>query len=104
MPRAEWSLFSDPSCNPICAAMLAGTDGTDGNTLVPGCGFKPYDAEPGVLEKNARAAENLEEAVLLARRSAFVQRVLPAKTLANYRDVKLEGLEAEDRTLRGPDL
>ena len=69
--------------------------------LCPAVDLNLYDAEPGVFRKNARAAGKLEEAVLLARSSAFVQSVLPAKTLANYCDVKLEDWkrcrEAEDQ-------
>ena len=84
----------DPSCNPHLAfAMLlqAGLDGIRRELpLCPAVDLNLYDAEPGVLEKMPALPENLEEAVLLARRSAFVQRVLPAKTLANYCDVKLE--------------
>ena len=95
----------DPSCNPHLAfAMLlqAGLDGIRRELpLCPAVDLNLYDAEPGVLEKMPALPENLEEAVLLARSSAFVQSVLPAKTLANYCDVKLEDWkrcrEAEDQ-------
>ena len=84
----------DPSCNPHLAfAMLlqAGLDGIRRELpLCPAVDLNLYDADPGVLEKMPALPENLEEAVLLARSSAFVQSVLPAKTLANYCDVKLE--------------
>ena len=95
----------DPSCNPHLAfAMLlqAGLDGIRRELpLCPAVDLNLYDADPGVLEKMPALPENLEEAVLLARSSAFVQSVLPAKTLANYCDVKLEDWkrcrEAEDQ-------
>ena len=88
----------DPSCNPHLAfAMLlqAGLDGIRRELpLCPAVDLNLYDADPGVLEKMPALPENLEEAVLLARSSAFVQSVLPAKTLANYCDVKLEDWHA----------
>ena len=95
----------DPSCNPHLAfAMLlqAGLDGIRRELpLCPAVDLNLYDADPGVLEKMPALPENLEEAVFLARSSAFVQSVLPAKTLANYCDVKLEDWkrcrEAEDQ-------
>ena len=95
----------DPSCNPHLAfAMLlqAGLDGIRRELpLCPAVDLNLYDADPGVLEKMPALPENLEEAVSLARSSAFVQSVLPAKTLANYCDVKLEDWkrcrEAEDQ-------
>ena len=82
----------DPSCNPHLAfAMLlyAGLDGIRRELPLPAAvDLNLYNA--GDLQGLPMLPENLKEAVALARNSQFVGNILPAKTLENYCDAKLE--------------
>ena len=78
----------DPSCNPYFTVALlleAGLEGLEDRLpLPPSADFDLYAANPAQRQGLELLPRSLEEALDLAQASAFVRRVLPAPTLANY--------------------
>ena len=83
----------DPSCNPYLAFALVIAAGMEGikqrMPLPPAFDANLYDAAPESLKDLPRIPENLGVAIELAQQSAFVQRVLPLKTIDKFLNSKL---------------
>lgn len=82
----------DPSCNPYLAfslVMVAGLEGIQ-NRLpgVPPFDANLYEAKADQLKGIASIPENLCAAIELARKSTFIPRVLPVKTIDKFLSIK----------------
>lgn len=95
----------DPSCNPYLAFTLIIQAGLEGITkqmpLTPAFDANIYEAKADKLNSLALIPENLGAAIELARKSTFVQRVLPSKTIDKFLSSKWAEwnryTEAEDK-------
>ncbi len=91
----------DPLCNPYLAFTLllnAGMEGVDEQlTLCDPADVNLYAAEADMLKQYERLPQQLDEAIRLARDSAFIARQLPPETVAKYladKQEKWQGYEA----------
>ncbi len=83
----------DPSCNPYLAFALvieAGREGIDKQMpLAPAFDANLYEVDPNLSDGLAQIPENLGVAIELAKKSTFVQRVLPLKIIDKFLNSKL---------------
>jgi len=83
----------DPSCNPYLAFALvieAGREGINKHMpLAPAFDANLYEADADKINGLALIPENLGIAIELARKSAFIEHVLPLKTIEKFLNSKL---------------
>jgi glutamine synthetase len=83
----------DPSCNPYLAFALVIQAGLEGITaqmpLAPAFDANLYETEEDKINHLGLIPENLGVAIEIARKSSFIKRVLPQKTIEKFLNSKL---------------